>query len=79
MEEYESEIDDGPKKQFVTPSHTPNRFSLLEEELASSEVVMPVYARIFLRTPSYTSHWVYCAELESAVTLVIINKNVVYL
>lgn len=79
MEESESEVDEGLKKgQFVTPSHSPptNGFSVMgDEELASSEVVMPVYSRIFLRTPTYSPHWIYCAELETTVTLVILNKN----
>jgi len=35
----------------------------------------PVYASIFLRTPNYTPYWVYTAEIERDVTLVVVNKN----
>jgi hypothetical protein len=36
----------------------------------------PVYAQLYLKTGSnYLPYWVYSAEIENSVTLVVVNKN----
>lgn len=77
-EDSESEMDDPSdiRKQPSFLSVSPTTPPSFEEELTSNEVVMPIYSRVHLR-PNYTPYWVYCGELESSVTLVILNKNAV--
>jgi len=37
-----------------------------------------IYQRLFLRTPDYCPYFVYCSEMHSSVTLVIITRNAVF-
>jgi hypothetical protein len=75
------------RSEFTTPSNSlPNYPPILEsipipptlEEPISEvfEEVAPIFATVFLRTPTHTPYLLYCAELERSITMMVINKNI---
>eukprot|EP01119_Soliformovum_irregulare_P025989 TRINITY_DN9775_c0_g1_i1.p1 TRINITY_DN9775_c0_g1~~TRINITY_DN9775_c0_g1_i1.p1 ORF type:complete len:745 (-),score=195.48 TRINITY_DN9775_c0_g1_i1:57-2144(-) len=59
-----------PKDPTPPPPEKPK-----EEEHKDPPVKKKVYSIVHLRSPSYNPYWVYCAEIEQNVSLILVTRN----